>query len=69
MNTKRFLMILLLISIMILKAMIFQMGIEELIEELNEGLAVGLPYHNMPMATKETGGQYLGSITLVGGLK
>ena len=43
-------------------------GIEELIEELNQGLAVGLPYHDMPMTTKETGGQYLGSITLVGGL-
>lgn len=43
-------------------------GIEELIEELDKGVAVGLPYHNMPMMTKETGGQYLGSITLVGGL-
>ena len=43
-------------------------GIEELIEELDQGLAVGLPYHDMPMTTKETGGQYLGSITLVGGL-
>lgn len=43
-------------------------GIYELIEELDKGLAVGLPYHNMPMLYKETGGQYLGSITLVGGL-
>lgn len=43
-------------------------GLEELIEELDEGLAVGLPYYNMKMITKETGGQYLGSITLVGGL-
>lgn len=43
-------------------------GIDELIEELDAGLAVGLPYHEMPIITKETGGQYLGSITLVGGL-
>ena len=43
-------------------------GIDELIEELDQGLAVGLPYNNMPLLTKETGGQYLGSITLVGGL-
>ena len=43
-------------------------GIYELIEELDKGLAIGLPYNNMEMITKETGGQYLGSITLVGGL-
>jgi len=43
-------------------------GIDELIEELDQGLAIGLPYNNMPLLTKETGGQYLGSITLVGGL-
>ena len=43
-------------------------GIDELIEELDKGLAVGLPYYNMPILTKETGGQYFGSITLVGGL-
>lgn len=43
-------------------------GIYELIDELDEGLAVGLPYHNMDIVSKETGGQYLGSITLVGGL-
>jgi len=43
-------------------------GIEDLIEELDGGMAVGLPYHDMPMLTKETGGQYFGSITLVGGL-
>ena len=43
-------------------------GIEELIEELDKGVAVGLPYHHMPLLTKETGGQYMGSITLVGGL-
>ena len=43
-------------------------GIYELIEELDKGMAIGLPYNNMDMITKETGGQYLGSITLVGGL-
>jgi replicative DNA helicase len=43
-------------------------GIDELIEELDQGLAIGLPYNNMPILTKETGGLYLGSITLVGGL-
>lgn len=43
-------------------------GIEALIDELDAGLAVGLPYYNMPMVSKETGGQYMGSITLVGGL-
>lgn len=43
-------------------------GLDELIEELDKGLAVGLSYSNMDMLTKETGGQYLGSITLVGGL-
>lgn len=43
-------------------------GIDELIEELDKGTAIGLPYYNLPMLTKETGGQYMGSITLVGGL-
>ena len=43
-------------------------GIYDLIEELDKGLAVGLPYDGMPLLTKETGGQYFGSITLVGGL-
>lgn len=43
-------------------------GIYDLIEELNEGIAVGLPYDNMPILTKETGGQLPGNITLVGGL-
>lgn len=42
--------------------------IRDLIDELDEGLAVGLPYHNMRMLTNETGGQYMGSITLIGGL-
>lgn len=43
-------------------------GIHELIESLDKGSAIGLPYHDMPMLTKETGGQYLGSITLLGGI-
>jgi len=42
-------------------------GIYNLIEKLDQGLMVGLPYYNMPILTKETGGQHLGSITLVGG--
>lgn len=43
-------------------------GIHELIEELNDGVAMGLPYYDMPTLSKETGGQYLGSITLLGGM-
>lgn len=43
-------------------------GIDELVEKLDAGQAVGLPYHNLPMLTKETGGQYLGAITLIGAL-
>lgn len=42
-------------------------GIHDLIERLDNGEAIGLPYNDMPMLTKETGGQYLGSITLIGG--
>lgn len=42
--------------------------IHGLIEELDTGLAMGLPYYDMPTLTKETGGQYLGSITLLGGI-
>lgn len=42
--------------------------IDELIDELDEGLAVGLPYYNMPIISEQTGGMYKGSITLVGGL-
>ena len=41
-------------------------GIYELIEKFDEGYAVGLPYNNMDIITKETGGQYLGSITWLG---
>ena len=43
-------------------------GIDELIEELDQGLAVGLPYYDLPMLNKETGGSLIGNITLVGGL-
>lgn len=43
-------------------------GIDDLIDELNEGLSVGLPYYEMPLLNKETGGQLTGNITLVGGL-
>jgi len=43
-------------------------GIYDLIEELDKGLAVGLPYHDLPMVTKETGGMLCGNITLIGGL-
>ena len=43
-------------------------GIYDLIERLNKGIAVGLPYDNMQILTKETGGQLPGNITLVGGL-
>lgn len=42
--------------------------IDALIEELNDGLAVGLSYYNLPMLTKETGGMLCGNITLIGGL-
>ncbi len=43
-------------------------GIHDLIEKLDEGFAIGLPYYDMPMLTKETGGQSMGSITLLGGI-
>jgi len=43
-------------------------GIYELIDELEEGLALGLPYESLPLYTKETGGVYLGGIHLIGGL-
>ena len=42
--------------------------IHDLIEKLDAGTAIGLPYHSMPTLTKETGGQYAGSITLLGGI-
>lgn len=42
--------------------------IEELIDELDEGFAVGLPLHNLPMLTNEIGGNISGNITLCGGI-
>jgi len=43
-------------------------GLDELIEELDQGMAVGLPLHNTPTLNKEVGGNLEGNITLVGGL-
>lgn len=43
-------------------------GIEELIDELDNGLAVGLPYYDMPLLNGNTGGQCFGNITLLGGV-
>lgn len=43
-------------------------NIDKLIDELDSGIALGLPYYGMNMLTEETGGQYVGSITLVMGL-
>lgn len=42
--------------------------IDDLIIELDKGQAVGLPYYDMPLLTKEIGGDLIGNITLVGGL-
>ena len=42
-------------------------GIESLIDELDEGFAVGLPLYDSPMLTKEIGGLLEGNITLIGG--
>lgn len=43
-------------------------GIDELIETLDQGSAKGLAYYDMPRLSEETGGQCLGSITLLGGI-
>lgn len=43
-------------------------GIYDLIESLDAGIAIGLPYYDMPILSRETGGQYLGAITLLGGI-
>lgn len=43
-------------------------GIYELIDELDEGIAVGLPYSDMPYLTNLVGGMLKGNITLIGGL-
>lgn len=39
-----------------------------LIEELNAGMSVGLPYYDMPLLTKETNGSSFGNLTLIGAL-
>ena len=43
-------------------------GLDELIEEMNEGIGIGLPFNDLPMLNKETSGMLVGNITLVGGL-
>lgn len=43
-------------------------GLDELIEELDGGIAVGMPLYNSPMLNKEIGGCLEGNVTLVGGL-
>lgn len=43
-------------------------GIDELIDKLDEGIAVGMPYHGVPMVNRDTGGQYLGGITMMAGI-
>lgn len=43
-------------------------GLNELIDKLDEGECIGLPYHNSPILTEETGGSLEGNVTLVGGL-
>ena len=43
-------------------------NIHELIETLDTGFARGLDYYDMPILSAETGGQYMGSITLLGGI-
>lgn len=43
-------------------------NIDKLIDDLDEGFAVGLPFDCAEFLTNETGGQLIGNITLVGGL-
>lgn len=43
-------------------------GLDQLIDELDEGIALGLEYYGIDMLNEETGGQALGNITLVGGV-
>ena len=43
-------------------------GIDELIDKLDEGMAVGLELYDAPILTQETGGNLEGNITLCGGL-
>lgn len=43
-------------------------GIYDLIDRLDEGIAKGLEYYSLPLLSDETGGQALGTITLLGGV-
>ena len=43
-------------------------NIDNLLNDLDKGMVVGLPYYDMPLLTSKTGGQLHGNITLVGGL-
>ena len=43
-------------------------GLDELIERLDDGLAVGMPFHNTPLVNKDTGGMLLGNITMLAGI-
>lgn len=42
--------------------------LDQLIEDLQNGSEVGLPYYEMPLLNQQTGGCMLGNITLVGGV-
>lgn len=42
--------------------------LDQLIEDLQSGSEVGLPYYEMPLLNQQTGGCMLGNITLVGGV-
>lgn len=43
-------------------------GLHSLIDELNEGVAVGFPYFNAPLLNDMTGGSLVGNITMLGAL-
>lgn len=42
--------------------------LDQLIEDLQSGSEVGLPYYEMPLLNQQTGGCMLGNITLIGGV-
>jgi len=42
--------------------------LDELIDELNEGVNIGLPYNNFKILNDETGGMMVGNLVLIGGL-
>jgi replicative DNA helicase len=43
-------------------------NLNELIDELNEGTNIGLPYEHFKILNDETGGMIIGNLTLIGGL-